>query len=103
MSPSLSRPSFSSQPVSSCVWTYQWLIPRIKKEKKPTTQNTLISKTIVIGDSHNGYLHLVSCTYDVDHHLPEGLSLFFGKVLEDVTVLFLEQLKAYCQVMVFQH
>lgn len=42
-------------------------------------------------------------TYNVNDHLAQWLSLFLGQVLEDVTVLFLQQFKTYSQVMILQH
>lgn len=41
--------------------------------------------------------------YHVNHHLPEGLALLLGQVLEDVTVLLLEQFEAHGKVVVLQH
>lgn len=40
--------------------------------------------------------------YHVNHHLPERLPLFLGQVLEDVTVLLLQQFETHGQVVVLQ-
>jgi len=41
--------------------------------------------------------------YHVNDHLAQRLPLFFGEVLEDVAVVFLQQLESHSQVMVLQH
>lgn len=45
----------------------------------------------------------LSDTYHINHKLPQALSLPFGEVLEDVTVLLMEQLKPHSQVVVLQN
>ena len=40
--------------------------------------------------------------HHVDDHLAKRLPLFLGEVLEDVTVVLLQQLEAHGQVMVLQ-
>ena len=42
-------------------------------------------------------------SHHVDDHLAEGLSLLLREVLEDVTVVFLQELESHGQVMVLQH
>lgn len=41
--------------------------------------------------------------YHVDDHFAQGLPLFFAEVLEDVTVVLLQKLEAYGQVVILQH
>lgn len=45
----------------------------------------------------------VEVSHHVDHHLAEGVSLFLAEVLEDVTVVFLEQFEAHSEVVILQH
>lgn len=48
---------------------------------------------------HNEYVD----THHVNNKFPKALSLPLGKVLEDVTVVLMKQLKTHSQVMVLQH
>lgn len=42
-------------------------------------------------------------SHHVDHHLAERVPLLLAEVLEDVTVVFLEQFEAHGEVVVLQH
>lgn len=46
---------------------------------------------------------MIGISYHVDDHLAQGLPLLLGEVLEDITVVLLQQLESYSQVMVLQH
>lgn len=42
-------------------------------------------------------------SHHVDDHFAQRLSLFFAEVLEDVTVVLLQKLEAYSQMVILQH
>lgn len=45
----------------------------------------------------------IDMSYHIYDHLAQRLPLLFAKVLEDVTIVLLQKLKAYSQVVVLQH
>lgn len=42
-------------------------------------------------------------SYHIYDHLAQRLPLLFAEVLEDVTIVLLQKLKAYSQVVILQH
>lgn len=53
------------------------------------------------------YVYNLKGSTEVSHHIndhfAQRLSLLFAKVLKDVTVVFLQKLKAHSQVVILQH
>lgn len=54
-------------------------------------------------ENKNSPVQMQSFAHHVYDHPPECLLLFLREVLEDVTVVFLQQFEAHSQVVVFQH
>ena len=52
---------------------------------------------------HQYVMYKVQQSHHVDHHLSEGVFLFLAEVLEDVTVVFLQQFEAHSEVVILQH
>jgi len=54
-------------------------------------------------DHHINERSIMCTTHHIDDQFPQALSLPLAQVLEDVTVLLVQQLEAHGQVMVLQH
>lgn len=75
---------------------------------KSETQTITGNHTVASAQVQYGWISIQgfkkhSSSHHINHHLAEGVFLFLAEVLEDVTVVFLEQFEAHSEVVILQH